>query len=352
VVPALEVAIGLAVLFLVLSLSASAVVEIIGNTFKLRASGLERAVGSMLGQADAGQEDVTKMFLESATIKALREADTAWTILGKPKRSKTVVIEGKRKMPARIPARAFADGVVDVLTKVKSSADTSTDLYGRLPSALQDRLKPMLEETGSDLLALKAKLEQWFDDSMRNLDEMYRRWSKKLLFIIGLVLTIMLNASTIGVAQDLWSDSLTRESVVAAADQLAQEGSPGNDDPADSFEDVADELAVLDAAGIPLGWGDIELGWVWLTTSVLGWFITACLVMLGAPFWYDILTRMFAARRALVPTATQDPASATTLVRSEATTRGVPMYGQADRSVDTPPANPANNLFSALPLRQ
>ncbi len=287
-------------------------------------------------------------------MAGLRETDAAWTILGRPKRSRSIKIEATRKLPSRLPARAFADGVVDVLTEVKQGAETADDLFSKLPAELRERLQPMLDETGADLVALKARLEQWFDDSMRGLEEMYQKWSKKLLFIVGLLLTLTLNASAVHIARRLWTSTAERAAVVAAVDDLVPDATaPGVDAPetATSFAEIADQITELDAIGLPLGWGDIDVTASWIALSAIGWLITVLLVRLGAPFWYDTLSRLFAMRKGLGGTAAADPASATTQIADETRNGERSAYDQpvSERSLDTPETNPAAQLFAALP---
>jgi hypothetical protein len=357
--PALEVAIGLAVLFFVVALASSSIVEIIGTAFKLRAKGLETTVRNMLGEGDA---EVATRFIESRVVHALREAEVAWTILGRPKRSRTIKIEEERKLPSQLPARAFAEGLVAVLTEVKQTAGNADDLFARLPVQLRERIQPMLDETGADLVALKARLEQWFDDSMHRLEDMYQKWSKKILFLVGLALTIMLNASALHIADRLWSNSAERAAVVAAVDDLVTDfdtvvpptGTQNlPTEPAQSFSEVADSIGQLDVIGVPLGWADVQFSASWIALSALGWLVTALLVRLGAPFWYDILARLFALRKGIAAGATNDPASATSQITEETRVRTRRAYAQDvdDRAAPTPASNPADRLFAALPAR-
>jgi hypothetical protein len=56
--------------------------------------------------------------------------------------------------------------------------------------------------------------------------------------------------------------------------------------------------------------------WKWglsRTATFAGWLLTALLIMLGGPFWYDLLTRLVPLRSSGTrpPVAADDPASAT-----------------------------------------
>ena len=48
-------------------------------------------------------------------------------------------------------------------------------------------------------------------------------------------------------------------------------------------------------------------------SHVVGWLLTGALLMLGAPFWFDLLSRLVSLRNAgkAPPAAAQDPSSAT-----------------------------------------
>jgi hypothetical protein len=78
--------------------------------------------------------------------------------------------------------------------------------------------------------------------------------------------------------------------------------------------------------GLPVGWDaaaksewtDWYTPWKWAWSqygTALGWALTALLVMLGAPFWFDVLTKLASLRSTgnKPPSAGNDPASATSI---------------------------------------
>lgn len=54
----------------------------------------------------------------------------------------------------------------------------------------------------------------------------------------------------------------------------------------------------LESLALPIGWGAISLPW-W--EHLPGWLITAIAVMLGAPFWFDVLSRIMVVRSTVKP---------------------------------------------------
>lgn len=65
---------------------------------------------------------------------------------------------------------------------------------------------------------------------------------------------------------------------------------------------TADAAAITDVASVtdqlaelhfPIGWTDAKVNDpLWWLAHVLGWLITAGLIMLGAPFWFDLLGKL------------------------------------------------------------
>jgi hypothetical protein len=189
------------------------------------------------------------------------------------------------------------------------------------PPNLKKRVDSLVREAGSDLLGVKAGLERWFDESMGRLEGAYKRWAMMWLVLVGFVIAVAANASTFDVAEKLWHDPVTRQAVAEAAGRVADEGA--NPD----ITSVADATNKLKELGLPIGWDkDAETMWadgwkVWNwgwshVGTALGWVLTALLVMLGAPFWFDVLSKLGSLRSAGTkpPAATEDQASATASV--------------------------------------
>jgi hypothetical protein len=175
------------------------------------------------------------------------------------------------------------------------------------------------------MLDVKAGLECWFDETMSRAEGAYKRWASLVLFFAGLSLAVLGNASTTDVAHDLWQDTATRQAVTEAAGNLTI-------DSADEIKEVGTATEELTALQLPVGW-DVDKSdddnandglisfvkhssfWAGVLTA-LGWLLTALLVMLGGPFWFELLTRLVALRGSGTkpPTAAKDDTSATSLM--------------------------------------
>jgi len=292
----LDVAIGLVLVFFLLALASSSVVEAITGIFKVRAKFLEKGIAALVSDPS--------MIYGTSVFGALCAGSGA----GKG--------GDKSRKPAYVSARAFADAVVESITTIKSTAHTAEEVSARLPENLRTRLDAITNEVGTDVLAIKAKLEEWFDDSMDRVSGAFKRWSQVALVVIALTLTIATNASATRVAATLWNQSAVRDAVVQAAKNVS---SDKNAKDPKGIEGTADTVNSLKSLGLPVGWKNwnSEAGTV---GTVFGWLITALLVMLGAPFWYGLLTKLVSLRSSGPPPAkaTNDPASATRIASAEA----------------------------------
>jgi hypothetical protein len=291
---ALEAAIGLALLFFVCSSLASAVVEAVSRILRKRAKDLQETIGQMLSGSnsfDAAAREALDLFrgtavYQSADIAASRGRRWFRTDVG----------------PAYLSARSFADGVEELLGQ---ASDVTVGGLGK-------RLAYLTSEGRERSLEAKAAMENWYDETMGRLSGAYKRWATAVLFVVGLVLAVAGNVSAPHAAQTLWQQPAVREAALAAAEQAAAKSSSPDmvGTNVQSIQDVA-------GLGMPVGWQQ-GADWgslAWTTSHIAGWLITALLLMLGAPFWFDALSRLVSLRAtgAKPPTADHDPAAATSL---------------------------------------
>jgi hypothetical protein len=312
---AVETAIGFALLFWVLTSAASAIVEAISRLTHKRARDLEAVIHDMLmgpdSQARAGATAGSGTGTgtapeESAAMRALRGTSMYGSAMAAAERGRQILPSDKAR-PAYLSARAFADAIVELLDDEASF----TEAMGW--DGLRKRLKVLTTEADAGMLDVKAGLESWFDETMGRLQDAYKRWATAVLFVVGLGLAVVGNVSTIDTASGLWQDSATRQVAIDAAAAAAAKGATV----AANVQSIQD----LQQLGLPLGWHGVP-GWGWWWVShIVGWLITALLLMLGAPFWFDALSKLVSMGTSGVkpPTAAQDQASAVSRLTAAAT---------------------------------
>jgi hypothetical protein len=313
---ALETVIGVAAMLFILATTASALTEVLSRLLKKRARNLEATIRDMLTGPEPGG-DLDAATLQAQRVKAVAvfdafKATSVWH--GAVAASGRALIGRKQMGASYLSAKSFADAVTEMLAH-----DGIIDDLGTVPS-LQRRLKTLVRESDEGLLDVKSGLESWFDETMNRAEGSYKRWAALVLFCAGLFLTVSANASVVDVAHDLWSEPATRAVVTESASRVV--------DSSDDLKSVAQDTEQLTQLSLPIGWDvhqrdperdDSLLAFLatfpqgnWWGT-IGGWLATSLLVMLGGPFWFDLLTRLVGMRATGTKpaTAVNDTTSAT-----------------------------------------
>lgn len=259
----LEVVLGLSFLFFVLSLICSAANEAIAALLAGRANTLARGVGHLLdGEAEADR------FYQHPLIQALYRP-------------------GRR--PSYIPSEKFALAVVDLyLPELLRGAGPQ---FANVRSTrVRETFELLWLEAAEDAATFRESVEKWFDDTMERVSGWYRRRTQLMLFAAALVVTGALNVNTLGIAQRLWTDPPLRAAVAeAGAAATTATTTPGAPTP-DPLQRLEEQYRRLEASKLPLGWSEENTGGIWWTRA-LGWLITVLAISLGAPFWFDVLSK-------------------------------------------------------------
>ena len=222
---ALDVAIGLSFIFLLLSLLASAIQEFIAGIFGLRARTLERGLRNMLqggdgsvlpgGAAPGPAGTLVDAVYLHPLIRPLYKAGFG---LGARR-------DGRR-LPSYIAPRSFALALLDTLAPdvVGTNADgtpkpshdvlheTRTAIAGAsLPPEVERRILALLDDARGDIDAFRHNLEAWFDDTMARVSGWYKRKTQIILLVIGVVVAIAINANTLTMGSDCGRTPLCAE---------------------------------------------------------------------------------------------------------------------------------------------
>jgi hypothetical protein len=146
---------------------------------------------------------------------------------------------------------------------------------------------------------------RWFDDSMERVSGWYKRRVRLILFFVATAVVLLLNADSLTSARVLWRDDAVRAAVVQQAEAAARSG--------ESAEDVQVDRAVRQL-DLPLGW-ELSFGErpTQLPNDVLAWIgkliglaLTIGALMLGAPFWFDLLSKVTRVRGTGAPPPATD----------------------------------------------
>ena len=298
--PALDLAIGLAFIFFLLSTLAATIQEFIASFLGLRARTLEQGLRSMLEDPEAGWEYVDKVY-DHDLIRSLyrtppmakppdaekkgRNADVAKR---KPLEQARAFFK-RTKGPSYISPRAFAVVMLDTVApgaESKTIFTQSKKLAEELPEQLEKRLKPLIANAEGDVEKLRTSLEAWYDDTMARVSGWYKRKTQIILIVIGIILVPAINANTIKMGERMWKDDAVRAAVVAKATADPQAASDLNT--------AANDVDQVVKVGIPMGWRgeSVPHGAGEIAMALAGWALTIVAISQGAPFWFDALGRI------------------------------------------------------------
>ena len=320
--PALDVAIGLVFLYVVLALVCTTINESISTTVGLRARFLQLGILNLLsassGTTKAGIETTKRFYghpLVQGLIRPGRGPD--------PSLDPTDAGRWWRKppYPSYLPSRTFVAALTDMAREAEAKLDqvdpdeaaaararidhAAEGLERSLAAIPNERLSEAMlalyRTAGGNAAQFQHAVERWFDDSMERVSGWYKRKVQLILFVIATGVVCVLNADTLTAARVLWRDDATRAAVVKKAEAAAQ------------GTDVRVEEAVRDL-DLPLGWElSFGEGSTQLPNDVMAWLskfaglaLTIGAVMLGAPFWFDLLSKVVRVRSTGAPPPASD----------------------------------------------
>ncbi len=354
----LDVALGLMLVYLLLSLVASGVREMVEARLKTRSASLERGIREIL--RDPTGEDLARALYEHPLVSSLYAGSYAPTaglyrklvpltrrgllgrlrgkepgphvgeeyrgVAGEAGRGVATRLLAPSHLPSYIPASSFALALLDIAARGRPGAQgahgadapalTVENVRAGIERignpAVQRALLSAVDRAGGDMARAQLHVEAWFNGSMDRVSGWYKRHTQAFLFAFGLGAAVVLNVNTITIVEALSRHETLRAVVVSEAERVAA----GHTLPRDS---LSARTADLEALGLPMGWRDGWPGarvpgapdptaatgyeWVWLNvvSPVVGWLLTAFAVSLGAPFWFDLLNRVMVIRSTVKP---------------------------------------------------
>jgi len=251
-------------------------------------------------EASGAEEDAKKLVAEFYAQPLIRP------LLKQPRWWSTKAT--RERKPSYIATEIFSAVLLNFAPPATTYAKRALDdIVKDIPSAeLRKKVTTLQQEAGNDPDQLRARIERWYDDAMERVSGWYKRRVQLVLAVIGLTVAIMLNADTLQIVRTLWSDKTIRAAVVAEAGRTQAR-------PPAQLKDVANEVQKINALNVPLGWklqkGDPRdlphRASLW-AAKVIGILLTTLALMLGAPFWFDLLSKLVRVRGSGAPPPARD----------------------------------------------
>ncbi len=277
---ALDVVIGLVFIYLLYSLFATVIMEIVNSFFGLRARNLRYTMRRMLmDEKEFGtKNNLKKKFFRLIINNILKISGKAYNLM-RPELFNDFYNQpsikylgggGLWNKPSYITSQNFSKALMDSLKLLGDETienpleriKNGIEKVGQLPSEYevlehkdnnqitwmeetsiktnkffadkllidtssasptQKHLKSLLEDANNDLQKFKVLLEQWFDDTMERSTGWFKRRIQHFLFLIGFILALSFNADTLNIIKKLSNDPDAREQLVAHASNYTKD---------------------------------------------------------------------------------------------------------------------------------
>lgn len=284
----LDTAIGLILVYLLLSLICTTINEWIAGIFKTRAKFLEQGITRLLaGQklpGPAGADptiDLLKSFYAHPLVSSMVEIHD----MSQPE---------KDTHPSYLDPRGFASVLMDLVTPNHPGTITFADLELGIkelpPGRVRTALLALVQNADGDLDRAQRNIEAWYNAAMDRVNGWYKRHMQWVTVVVAISLALATNADTLKISSRLWSDPAYRELSVERAKALAAQ--PGDQNKPIGQQDTGFLENVLgwQSQGPIAGTGIFE--------KILGLLLTIIAISLGAPFWFDVLNKIVNLRSA------------------------------------------------------
>ena len=283
----IDVIIGVVFLYTLLSMICMAINEAVATFFSLRATFLEKALLGLLGS----EELRTKIYNSPrifGTISSVKGADFP-----------------SQGNPSYIATQRFSEAIMDMLANpVEKGTEVRNTVEKLPPSPLKEVIILSLDKGETDLAKIKLEIEQWFDNAMERVAGWYKRRLQIIGFFVALTVTVGMNVDSVALVKGLYADSSLRSTASSAAQAFVTDKKPEANNPISQKQvDIAvDKYQVLQS--FPIGWNldanskKESIGFLGGIVKGLGWLMTVFAIMLGAPFWFDVLNKFINIRLA------------------------------------------------------
>lgn len=266
---ALDVAIGLVLMYVLLSLSVTALVEYVSQIGDLRARNLRGSLERLM------KPPMLAKFEQTGQIAAMQAAT--------------------KGRPSYLDSTIFAKAITEAARLRTEAGAVAANALATIQALPEGPLKAVAFDEWRRAAGSVDNFEQamadWFDAAMQRAAGIFKRWMRWISLLVAIGVAAMVNADTFAVGLKLWQDEALRAQMTALAQSVADDESfkAGSA----TMEQIQAELKKL-----PLGWGHADM-----PKDVLGWMVkaagivfTALALAFGAPFWFDVLSKLIQLR--------------------------------------------------------
>lgn len=237
---ALDIVIGLVFIYLLYSLFATVLSEIIATKLGIRARNLKEAIDRMLN--DEKKINKWGRFIDSLHILKDSKNNVITEFYNHPE-IKYLGSSGLFKNPSSFQSVSFSKTLINLLSddqpitrelldaKLASPQTKIVSIKGTLQSSptlidldpeTSKYLRILWADSNGDIAKFKFFLEGWFDRTMEQATEWYKRKIQVILFVLGFFIAWFFNADTFTIISKLSVDKDARDKMVSMANTYIQ----------------------------------------------------------------------------------------------------------------------------------
>jgi hypothetical protein len=173
----------------------------------------------------------------------------------------------------------------ETLKNITSMALEIEQANPELTSDVRDRIA-ILSAAANDFV---GRVNSWFDQTIDRVSQRFTSYTHGITLLVALVLAFGLQLNIVTVVNRLSADDQFRQAAASVAVKVTSTPPPGNTAAADYYRFLDNAgLVTLPVWNSPVNW-----------TKVPQIFLTAMLMTLGAPFWYNALKDLLRLRSAM-----------------------------------------------------
>lgn len=307
---AIDVAIGLAFVYVLLSVMCSAVQEAIAGILDLRAATLAQGLRNLLeddgaagtagapapvGQAPGPAAHSAPVQLQPGTPPpdgTLTNAVLGHGLIRTTYQGSLLPFK-RRRGPSYIAPRTFALALLNVVAPTSANdpiehVRTAIADSPLVPAGTKSALVSLASGAARDREELRTEIEHWFDGAMARVSGWYKRKAQIIICVLSFAVAVGLNVNTVSIAERLVNDDALRAAMVHTATTTRLT-------PGEPITHLANRIQGL---GLPVGWNKAPGDPAWVSFSkhpgraIVGWLLTCVALSLGAPFWFDALGKI------------------------------------------------------------
>jgi hypothetical protein len=266
----IDVAIGLILSFLAVSLAASAITEAISSALQWRQATLLDGAKALLN--DQNFDGLALQLYNHALVNPLASGA-----------AKTV--QDLTSKPSYIDSRGFALALYNTLSANAPPEASPDDIIAKISDPqLKAAMAELWAASSKNIDTFKHDIGEWFDSSMDRLSGWYKRRTQLVSFVVAFAIAVLFNVNALYLSAQIW----THPAAMAGLAAIHLE-----DDRNHAAEDTAKILGSLEPQYL-VGWvkgptPDTVQAWFITVTS---WVLVAASALFGASFWFDILQRI------------------------------------------------------------